>query len=225
MNSKMIGPVLIGAIGAAILLGLSVWQMQRLVWKQGILASIEARIQLEPVSLPEGPDELWNEYQAVFVDGRILPGEVHVLVSHRDFGPAYRVIAPLRTGERVILLDRGLIPITQKDVERPLSMARFNGNLLWPDESGSMFDPEPDLEKNIWFARDLHLLADTLNTEPILLVLRSSTEETPGAHALPVDIAGIPNNHLNYAITWFLFAVCWLGMTGFWLWRIRRKRD
>jgi len=41
----------------------------------------------------------------------------------------------------------------------------------------------------------------------------------------PVSRAGIPNNHLNYAITWFLMAAAWLGMTGYWLWRIRRQSD
>ena len=42
---------------------------------------------------------------------------------------------------------------------------------------------------------------------------------------LPVTVAGIRNAHLNYAITWFLLAVSWLGMTGYWLWRISRRLD
>ncbi|MFZ8959971.1 MAG: SURF1 family cytochrome oxidase biogenesis protein, partial [Paracoccaceae bacterium] len=33
-----------GTVGAAILIALGVWQTQRLSWKQGVLADIEARI-------------------------------------------------------------------------------------------------------------------------------------------------------------------------------------
>jgi surfeit locus 1 family protein len=40
---------------------------------------------------------------------------------------------------------------------------------------------------------------------------------------LPVDTSGIPNDHLNYAITWFSLAALWMGMTLYLLWRIRRK--
>ncbi len=38
----------------------------------------------------------------------------------------------------------------------------------------------------------------------------------------PVDASGIPNDHLGYAVTWFLLAFVWMGMTGFLVWRISR---
>jgi surfeit locus 1 family protein len=40
---------------------------------------------------------------------------------------------------------------------------------------------------------------------------------------LPVDTQGIPNNHLNYAVTWFSLAAVWAGMTLLLLWRIRQR--
>ena len=75
----------------------------------------------------------------------------------------------------------------------------------------------------MWFARDLQPMAEVLGTEPVLVVLRSATQMDPSITPLPLDSAAVANNHLNYAITWFSLAAVWLGMTAFWLWRIRRR--
>jgi surfeit locus 1 family protein len=64
-------------------------------------------------------------------------------------------------------------------------------------------------------------MAAALGTEPVLIVARTDTGD--GITPLPVDTAGIPNNHLNYALTWFCLAAVWLGMTLLLLWRIRRR--
>ena len=66
-------------------------------------------------------------------------------------------------------------------------------------------------------ARACHDLA--LDTEPLLLIASSQTD--PGVTPLPVDSTGIPNDHLEYAITWFSLAAVWVAMTGAFLWRSR----
>jgi len=42
---------------------------------------------------------------------------------------------------------------------------------------------------------------------------------------LPVTSEGIPNDHLEYAMTWFLLAATWIVMTGFALWRMKRRTN
>jgi surfeit locus 1 family protein len=42
---------------------------------------------------------------------------------------------------------------------------------------------------------------------------------------LPVDTIGIPNDHLEYAITWFLLAVVWLSMSLYWVIRTLRRKE
>jgi surfeit locus 1 family protein len=66
-------------------------------------------------------------------------------------------------------------------------------------------------------------MAAALNAEPILIVARSDTGD--GIDPMPVDSSAIPNDHLNYAITWFLLALVWSGMTGLLVWRMRRKAE
>lgn len=225
LNKRMIAPVLIGLIGASILLSLGVWQSNRLVWKEAMLARIEAEISADPVPFSEIRDTEEAQFRAVRLSGQYASGELHVLTSTRDVGAVYRVISPFVTEDgRRVLIDRGLLPTSKKDETRPVGEAVLIGNIRTPDDVDS-FTPAPDLAKNIWYARDLSAMAAQLDTEQVMIILRETSEEGGDITPLPVDTAGIPNNHLNYAITWFLFALVWLGMTGYWLWRIRRKVD
>ncbi|NQW12706.1 MAG: SURF1 family protein [Rhodobacter sp.] len=225
MTRRMILPALFGLSGVAILIWLGVWQLQRLEWKTAVLAQIATRLHDAPVGLPDQPREDLHQYLAVVVDGTLLPGEVHVLTSQTNRGPGYRVIQRLQTGNRIILIDRGFIAQTLKAADRPLVTARFEGNLLWPNEIDETFTPDPDLKAGIWFARDLPAIAAHLGAEQVLLVLRASNEAEQVVIPWPVNTEGVANNHFQYAMTWFSLAVIWLGMTGYLLWRIRQKLD
>ncbi|CUK04945.1 hypothetical protein RUE5091_02654 [Ruegeria denitrificans] len=215
---RILFPLIFGIVGLAILLSLGAWQVQRLTWKEDLLAEIEGRIAGDSKPLPVELDPEGDRYTPVAISGQMLPGEVHVLVSVKQVGPGYRIIAPFQTGDRTILVDRGFVPTTAKAVERQIGAMEVTGNLHWPDEIDS-YTPEPDIDENIWFARDVPTLATALNTEPVLLIARSRTdaEVTP----LPVDTAGIPNDHLQYAVTWFGLALVWAAMTVYFLWRSR----
>ncbi|MEM7295925.1 MAG: SURF1 family protein, partial [Pseudomonadota bacterium] len=95
--------------------------------------------------------------------------------------------------------------------------------LHWPDEIDG-FTPEPDRSADIWFARDVPTLAEELGTEPVLLVARTLSALEAGIDPLPVDTAAVPNNHLQYAVTWFSLAAIWVVMTVSFLYRHGRRR-
>lgn len=220
---RLIVPVLFGAVGIGILVSLGVWQERRLVWKENILAEIDRRIAQAPVSLPAAPNPVRDKYLSVRLTGVSGQREIHVLTSRALAGPGYRVISTFTTGTRTILLDQGFVRQSDVNTKRSGIEGEIIGNLLWPDEVDAKFTPKPDLKSNIWFARDVPAMAKALGAEPILVVLRQGGQN--GVAPWPVDSSGIPNNHLQYAITWFLMAAGWFGMTVYWVWRIRRKRD
>lgn len=225
MTRSMILPLLFGIAGTAVLIWLGVWQLQRLEWKLGVIAEIEARIVDAPVAIPAAPDPARDQYLPVEAAGRITGDEAHVLVSVKGIGPGYRIVSAFETAEgRRVLLDRGFIRETAKDATRPAGAATVTGNLHWPDEI-DRFTPAPDLDGNIWFARDIPALAEALGTEPVMMVLRETSETAPPVTPFPVDTSGIPNNHLGYAVQWFGMALVWAGMTAFFLWRIRRRTE
>jgi surfeit locus 1 family protein len=215
--------VLFGLTGAGILISLGVWQVQRLAWKEGVLAQIEARLVDAPLPLPASPRAEVDRYMPVEVTGSFLPGELHVLVSIKRVGPGYRIIAPFETAEgRRILIDRGFVPSDAKETARSAEPASIVGNLHWPRETDS-WTPAPELATNTWFARDVPAMAVALDTEPVLVIARSETD--PAVTPLPVDTAGIPNDHLQYAITWFSLAAIWSAMTVYFLRRSRAQRQ
>jgi surfeit locus 1 family protein len=203
--------IIVGLGGAAILVALGVWQVQRLAWKEAIVADINGRITATPVDLPTSPDPEIDAYLPVTVSGEIGAEALHVLVSQKQTGAGYRVIAPLTLG---------FTATQNKDTIDTAGRASITGNLQWPQEVDS-FTPEADTERNIWFARNVPRMAETLNTEPLLVVTREAEGGDPKIAPLPVDTARIPNDHLQYAITWFSLAAIWLAMTVLFL---RRRR-
>lgn len=214
-------PILFGLIGTCILVGLGVWQFQRLGEKSAQIGRIEAQLALPPVALPITPNEAIDNYRSVRLIGTILPEELHVLTSTRGGGPGFRVISTFVTaGRRRILLDRGFVPEAEKGTPRPVAAVTLDGNLVWPQETDA-FTPDPDLAGNIWFARDVEKMALSLSTEPLMVVTRDQVGENAPL-PLPVTV-NLPNNHLQYAVTWFLLAFVWAAMSIFWILRIRQK--
>lgn len=223
MTRRMIAPLVFGIAGVAVLVWLGVWQLQRLEWKTAILERIEARLAAGPVAVPAAPDPERDAYLKVEARGSIEPGELHVYTSAPQRGVGYRVIAPLVLDDgRRVLVDRGFVPIEAKDAPRPPGPVAVTGNLAWPRETDRWTSP-PDREENIWFARDVALMAGALGTEPVMIVASASAgPAAPVPMPMPVTV-NIPNDHLGYAITWFGLAVVWAVMTGYLLSRINRR--
>ena len=221
---RLILPLFFGIVGTAILLWLGTWQVQRLAWKESVLAEIDARFGAEPVELPRLPDPEQDRFLPVRATGLITDQELHVLASSRDTGAVYRIISAFETTDgRRVLLDRGWVRTPQKDATRPPVEAEVTGNLHWPDEIDS-YTPENDLSKNIWFARDVATMAAALKTEEILIVARQTSETNPLVTPMPVTSTGIPNDHLQYAVTWYGLALVWVIMTLYYLRRMRTQK-
>ena len=217
--SRILVPLIFGVVGTAILVSLGSWQLRRLDWKETDLAEIDARISAAPVEIPVAPTEADDEYLPVMVSGT-TGDELHVLVSQKQVGAGYRIITAFDTGTRRVMLDRGFVVDEDKGADRPQRNLDVVGNLHWPDERDS-FTPENDLANNIWFARDVDLMADALGTEPVLVVAKAPTGD--GIQPIGVDSSGVPNNHFGYAVQWYGLALVWAFMTAYWLWRNRRR--
>jgi len=217
---KFVSPLIFGVGGVLILILLGSWQIQRLSWKQNILSEIELTTTATPNQLPGNESITKNQYMPVIATGEILASEVHVLMSLKYKGPGYRVISAFDLGHRKVLLDQGFMPLGAKGTLSKPWRANVIGNLYWPDEIDS-FTPKPDLTKEIWFARDVTTIASKLGTDSVMIVARSISPQRPELMTLPITPERIPNNHFQYALTWFSLAFVWAGMTLYLVWRIR----
>ncbi|MCY4459762.1 MAG: SURF1 family protein [Albidovulum sp.] len=222
MIRGLIGPAAFGLAGAAVLVSLGAWQVQRLNWKQSLLSEISDRIAALPVELPESPAPSIDNFLAVSLSGRLTGRQLRVLTSRQGLGPGYRIVAAFESGERRVLLDRGFVRESRIGEISEDARLDVEGNLHWPREWDRIFTPEPD--GDLWFARDVESMADALGTEPVMVVARSSEGEASAVEPWPVDSRGVPNNHLQYAATWFSLAAIWLAMTAYWVRRLHLKR-
>ncbi|MEM9139054.1 MAG: SURF1 family cytochrome oxidase biogenesis protein, partial [Pseudomonadota bacterium] len=78
--------------------------------------------------------------------------------------------------------------------------------------------------KNIWFARDVARMAEALGTEPVLIVAETHPEAAAGnpwPRPQPPG-TGLPNRHLEYALTWYGLGIVWVVMTIVWVASMRR---
>lgn len=224
MLRKIFFPLILGLAGCGVLISLGLWQVQRLDWKENILAEIDARLMAEPRPLSLFVNEASDEYSRVSLSGTPTGDELHVLVSGTEAGTGYRVISRFETEIGAILVDQGLLALENKDAAPLIAPMQMTGTLLWPDDQNSN-TPDPDLGENIWFARNIATMSEALDTQPLMVVTTQAMPADPRLTPLPVNTASIKNDHFEYAVTWFLLALVWAIMTFYLIRRTLRQKD
>ena len=162
------------AIGLAILVSLGTWQLQRMSWKQNLIATLDARIGQTPRPLP--PRAAWSalteadhEYARVKFTAALLPGEAFVYTAGSSLrsditGQGYWVFAPARLDDgATVLVNRGFVPTDRKAAASRGGAAsnapvEITGYMRWPESRG-MFAPADDLKANVFFIRDPKAMA------------------------------------------------------------------
>ena len=224
MLRKILFPLILGIVGCGVLIGLGNWQIERLAWKEEILADINARLSAPPAPFSRFATEVADEYARVLINGTPTGEELHVLVSGTEAGTGYRVISKFETGAGAILVDQGLLALDNKDAVPLTVTMNITGTLLWPDDQNSS-TPEPDLAANIWFARNVETMSAALDTLPFMVVATQTSPSDPRLAPLPVNTASIKNDHFEYAVTWFLLAAVWAIMSLYLIRRTLRPKD
>ena len=237
----------LGAVIAfAILLSLGNWQVQRLAWKEQLIADVDARVANTPIEAP-GPSA-WAEvsrdshvYTSVTITGQYDHSrEIHVWFALGKpqggtyGGPGYMIMTPFVTNEGwSVIVNRGFVPETMKEqtarmptlVKGPqviVGLMRF-------DEPKNWNSPKADKEKNVWIVREVSEMADYLQldaatTAPYWIDLTKGQ----GVKGLPQGgetRISFTNSHLQYAMTWFGLAAVLVIVFAAWLWKALRKPD
>lgn len=224
MLARMFPALILGLTGVAVLMSLGFWQLSRLDEKLAQIAAIDARISDAPASLPNELVAERDRFSPVTIEGAYTGEVVHVLSAREGMGAGSRVIAALESADgRRVLIDRGFLPELARDgadfASGPVTVI---GNLDWPRDA-DRYTPAPDMARNLWFSREVAPIAAHLETESVMIVARQDAT-VPNLVPTPIDSADLRNDHLEYAITWFLLAAAWAGMTAFLLWRIRQNK-
>jgi surfeit locus 1 family protein len=235
-------PALFTLVGLALLTGLGVWQFERKARKEGLIDAITRRMNAAPIALP--PPERWSgldaahdeftrvTFPAVFENDR----EALVFAGASAFRPdtsgtGYWVFTPARLADGArVAVNRGFVPEANKDpatrmaglVNGPIDIV---GVLRWP-EQGGWFTPAGDPARNLWFVRDPLAIAAAKGWGDVApFYVEQEVPAPPGGLPLPGKLTvNLPNNHLQYAITWFALAAV-LGGVFIAFARARRREE
>lgn len=198
-------------------IALGVWQLQRLEWKESLIATLEARQAAEPLtSLPNAGDPGEFDLRRVVLEGRFLPQEFFLMGrSHKGATGLHLLTAFELQDGAVILVDRGWLPERLKDpASRPETLLEVSielkGTLRLAGWRGSDWaEPENAGANNSWLFVDPPAMAAAASLMGVVsdffVIAEGDGDETRLPIADKVAIA-IPNDHLQYAITWFSLA-------------------
>ncbi|WP_114009764.1 SURF1 family protein [Cohaesibacter intestini] len=227
----------------AILLSLGNWQVQRLAWKEQLIADVDSRVASQPIPAP-GPSS-WpsvardsHVYLPVTVTGHYDHSrEVHVWFALGKpqggpyAGPGYLILTPFKTNEGWdVIVNRGFVPDAMKEPQsRPDTLVTGEQTLtglMRFDEPKNWNSPDADKVKNVWIVRQVAEMAAYLNlppekTAPYWIDLTKGQ----GVNGLPQGgetRITFTNSHLQYALTWFGLAGVLVLVFGVWLVRTVR---
>ncbi|MFK7791099.1 MAG: SURF1 family protein [Devosiaceae bacterium] len=225
----------------ATLLGLGTWQMQRLAWKEDLIAQAETRPTLPAIPLQMLIDEAGLSplvsytdntrtddvsYRRVSVTGAFVGPPVRVFTTLSDpsgpyEGPGYWLMQPFEAGGppyHLVFVNRGFIPFelsSEASVrDAPAGTIRFEG-LVRPDNPPDFFTPDPDYDDGLLYRRSVPQLMQATGVSVAL----PFTIDMPASAAPGLPQAGetkftFSNRHREYMFTWYGLAAVLLGVVG-----------
>jgi surfeit locus 1 family protein len=232
--------ILIATLLAVILLvGLGVWQLHRLQWKEALIAERDSRLAAAPVSLDQALKEFEGGHSVEFLKVEAtgtFQNDAELFYLTTDGGvPGFEVVTPLTSKDGIVILaDRGFVPEPLKDpAKRPESQPQgevtVTGVLRRHVGSRGPFTPDNDTEGNVWYWWDIPAMLSFAHVGPDTRVAPFALHVMPGeAKGLPRPVAvdaNLVNNHLQYAITWFALAGLMIVMSGLLIRQTLRKSD
>ena len=216
-----------------VMIGLSVWQAQRLQWKEGQIAERVARSTAEPVALPPaGTDLAPFEFRRVTVTGTFDHAhELYLAARSQNGNIGYWIMTPLKLGSgENVLIERGWVPEDKKLPEtrqagQLAGTVTLNGIIRLPQVK-TYFQPENEPARNVWFYIDPAQMAGAAGVPARTdLYLDAEKTDIPGNFPLGGQARiELPNDHLQYAVTWALLALSLAGVYVMYHVKLERER-
>jgi surfeit locus 1 family protein len=231
-----IWPILLASgLGLALLLWLGMWQVQRLAWKNALIAQIDQSINQSAKKIGNQSEllNLSRVNQKIRLKGNFR-GKYRRKIASVDGAPGWEIVSrfypdpdshlDVGLGSTVLLVSHGFVSM---DIEPFVTgnSIEIEGILKLHPTVPGYFDVPNNPAKNEWYTWDVKAMAAVadINVSPFVLHLLPGSSGTEG-FVVTAPIATLRNNHLGYAITWFGLAAVLVVMTGIYLFQNRHSK-
>ena len=209
-NKKLFLSLIYSSLALLILVSLGTWQLERLRWKTDILSSMKESLSLPPLKITDQVIDNIGQYsfRRIQLTGNYLYKNnitIYSKVLNKKVGK--HLIVPLETKYGIILVNRGFIP-SDFNIENNIKSGEISINgIVKFQQKINYFTPNNNVIKNEWYYININEVSNFLSLPLLNFYI---VEENNIKEKYPVGSQyniNIPNDHLQYAITWFSLAL------------------
>lgn len=209
---------IVSFLALLIILSLAGWQIFRLQWKTNLINERIEAYESQSLSLSQLKNPSSEEFQRVFLKGKYLNDfEMYMPALSKNGNNGFHIIVPFLAdnGEKFIF-DTGWVPLKLKEKNtRKNYLNNRDGTvqaiIRLPGKKGR-FQPDNEIQNNFWFFVEPELMSKYTGIKLEKKFYLEAFEDGPNGYPLGNQTRiYIRNNHLQYAITWFLIAC---GLAG-----------
>ena len=185
-------------------LSLGTWQVYRLYLKNNLISDLKNNLKTSSINFNVDIDK---EYTKVLFKKKDL--NTKIFLYHLNKGEiGFKVIVPYEINSSLlVLVDKGWI---RKDKINLIKNTLFNDDIIEgytkKIREKNLFTPNNNIKEDFLYSVEIDNLKKSLNKNiyPLLIIQTSKTNKD----IIPNDYeVRLPNNHLQYAITWYGLAL------------------
>ncbi len=210
-------------IGLIFLFALGTWQLDRLEWKNNLIFERQSHLNDDPIlfngDIKELNDTFWKpvEVKGVYMHDK----ELYLAARSMRGNVGFHILTPFRLSNgRNVLINRGWVPREKKD---PISRieSKYTGSvkligIVTPGFKKGFFSPKNDLSKNVWLYVDYTEMSSAVGMELQKFVIDAKENGKGGFPIGSQTRINMPNDHLQYAVTWYLLGLTLVFVWFFW---------
>jgi surfeit locus 1 family protein len=183
---------------------LGTWQVYRLYLKNNLISDLEKNLKTSSINFNVDIDK---EYTKILFKKKDL--NTKIFLYHLNKGEiGFKVIVPYEINSSLlVLVDKGWI---RKDKINLIKNTLFNDDIIEgytrKIREKNLFTPNNNIKEDFLYSVEIDNLKKSLNKNiyPLLIIQTSKTNKD----IIPNDYeVRLPNNHLQYAITWYGLAI------------------
>jgi len=210
---------IVSFLALLVLLSLAGWQILRLQWKTKLINERIAAYESQSLSLSQLKNPSNEEFQRVFLKGKYLNDfEMYMPALSKNGNNGFHIIVPFlaENGENLIF-DTGWVPLKLKEKDTRRNYLNNKEGMVQaiirlPGKKGR-FQPDNEIQNNFWFFVEPELMSKYTGIKLEKKFYLEAFEDGPNGYPLGNQTRiYIRNNHLQYAITWFLIACGLVGV-------------